>query len=50
MPTVTDNLQEMADEIKEILQTLLLNHSSLYKWNTDGGGVVFISVRGDYAY
>jgi hypothetical protein len=50
MLTVTDNLQEMADEIKELLQTLLLDHSSLYKWNIDDGGIRVFSVSGDYAY
>jgi hypothetical protein len=50
MQTVTNNLQEMADEIKETLQTLLLNHSSLYKWNIDDEGIRVFSVSGDYAY
>jgi hypothetical protein len=50
MKTVTDNLQETADEINGILQTLLLNHSSLYQRNDHNGPVVFISSHGDYAY
>ena len=50
MKTVTDNLQETADEINGMLQTLLLNHSSLYQWNDHNGLVVFISAHGDYAY
>jgi len=50
MRTVTDNLQEMASGIRGLLENLLLNHSSMYRWNKPGGPVVIISVRGDYAY
>jgi hypothetical protein len=50
MKTVTDNLQDMADEIGGMLETLLLNHSSLYQWNDHSGPMVFISADGDYAY
>jgi PIN domain len=50
MKTVTDNLQEMADEISEMLRTLLLEHSSIYEWNTDDGPVVIIDAYGNYSY
>jgi hypothetical protein len=50
MRTVTDNLKEMADEIQNLLEDLLLNHSSIYMWNTPGGSVAVISVYGNYAY
>ena len=50
MRTVTDNLQGMADAIQSMLQDLLLNHSSLYRWNDHSGHIVFISLHGDYAY
>jgi hypothetical protein len=33
-----------------MLQTLLLNHSSIYQWDDDNGPVVFISAYGNYAY
>lgn len=35
MNTVSDNLREMASEIKNTLQTLLVEHSSIHKWNYD---------------
>lgn len=50
MRTVTDNLQETVYEIDKMLHTLLLNYSSLYKWNNDNEPFVFISTHGDYAY
>jgi len=50
MKTVIDNLQDMANKIDEMLQTLLLKHSSIYKWNLHNGCVVVISTQGDYAY
>jgi hypothetical protein len=48
MKTVIDNIQEMADEINRRLEDFLLNHSSLYLWNTPNSGV--ISAHGDYAF
>lgn len=50
MRTVTDNLQDMAHGIQRLLEDLLLNHSSIYMWNTPGGSVVVISTDGNYAY
>ena len=50
MRTVTDNLQEMVEGIQKLLDDLLLNHSSIYKWNKPGGPIGIISVHGDYAY
>lgn len=50
MRTVVDNLQEMADELGNLLEALLLNHSAIYRWNEPGSPVVSITVYGDYAY
>jgi hypothetical protein len=50
MRTVVENLKEMADEIQNLLESLLLNHSSIYLWNKPGGSVAVISVRGNYGY
>ena len=50
MRTVTDNLQEVAKGIQELLENLLLNHSSIYEWNRPGGPIVVISAHGNYAY
>ena len=50
MRTVTNNLREIASEIQNLLQNLLLNHSSIYMWNTPGGSVAVISVQGNYTY
>ncbi len=49
MRTVTDNLQEMAEGIQKLLEDLLLNHSSMYMWNTPGSSLVVMD-RSDYAY
>jgi len=50
MRTMTDNLGEMAGEIQNLLQNLLLNHSSVYMWNTPDSSVKVLSLVGDYAY
>ena len=50
MKTVIDNLQEMANELNEMLENLLLNYSSIYLWNQPGGSVAIISMSGNYAY
>lgn len=50
MQTVTGNLEQMAAEIRDLLEKLLLNHSSIYLWNTPGGPVLFISADGNYSY
>jgi hypothetical protein len=50
MRTVTDNLEEMAEGIQKLLDDLLLNHSSIYKWNKPGGPIEIIPAHGDYAY
>ncbi len=50
MRTVTDNLKEMADEIQNLLEDLLQNHSSIYMWNMPGGSLAVFSVDGNYAY
>jgi len=48
MQTVNDNLKEMANEIENLLLNLLLNHSSIYRWNKPGSRI--ISTAGDYEY
>ena len=50
MKTVTDNLKCIADDIQNLLEDLLLKHSSIYLWNTPGGSVVFVSASGNYSY
>lgn len=50
MQTVADNIKEMANRIKELLEYLLLNHSSIYKWNKPNGYVTSISIDGNYAF
>lgn len=50
MRTVSNNLREMTDEIKNLLENLLLNHSSIYMWNTPNESVTVISAQGNYAY
>ncbi|MCK4543561.1 MAG: hypothetical protein KAU17_15125 [Spirochaetales bacterium] len=50
MQTVTENLKCIADDIQNLLEDLLLKHSSIYLWNTPGGAVVFVSTYGNYAY
>ncbi len=47
MQTVTENLIEMANEIQNLLEDLLLNHSSIYMWNSPDS--IVISPR-NYAY
>lgn len=48
MLTVTDNFQEMMREIKNLLENLFMNHSTIYRLIQPGDGV--ISVYGNYAY
>src|SRR4030042_379763 len=48
MQTVTDNLREMASEIQNLLQNLLLNHSSIYRWNPPDSRLI-VAGR-DYEY
>lgn len=51
MQTVTDNLKEMANKIKEYLEDLLLNHSSMYKWMNDSGpSIIILDPYGDYSF
>ncbi|MDA3895376.1 MAG: PIN domain-containing protein [Desulfobacteraceae bacterium] len=50
MRNVVDNLKEMAGEIQNLLNDLLHRHSSIYLWNTPGGGLTVISAAGNYAY
>lgn len=50
VPTVAANMEKRAKEISELLETLLLKHSSIYHWNMPDDQVIFISLEGDYAY
>jgi ATP:corrinoid adenosyltransferase len=52
MKTVIDNLEEMVHEINAMLESLLLNHSSIYQWNQNrpDDSVVIISAKGNFAY
>lgn len=50
MEAILDNLKEMVNEIQNLLEDLLLNHSSIYRWNEPGGAVIVLSTSGDYAY
>lgn len=49
MTTITENLEIKVGELKLLLKDLLLDHSSIYKWNRPRGGVVFITIA-NYAY
>lgn len=49
MKSLFDNLQDMANEILEMLENLLLNHSALYPRNDKTGHVVLITPY-PYAY
>jgi hypothetical protein len=40
MQTVTENLKQMAEQIRTDLQELLLNHSKIYMWNEPGSMVI----------
>ena len=48
MITVSDNIQDLANDIGVQLENLLLNHSTIYLSNLPGSG--FICVSGDYAF
>ena len=50
METVIANLTKIAGDIQALLEDLLLNHSSIYLWNTPNDSLVVISVSGNYAY
>jgi hypothetical protein len=49
MRSITDNLRETAGEIENLIRGLLLDHTSIYRWNTPGGELRFITGT-DYAY
>jgi hypothetical protein len=48
MRTVSENLKEMAESIKAILEELLIEHSSIRKWNHADSGIINFS--GDYSW
>ncbi len=52
MQTIIDNLKNLSDEIHQLLQELLLKHSSIYLWNKHHhhSAVVVISLAGNYAF
>lgn len=50
MRTVADELQETADQLTEMLWTLLLEHSSLVQREPQRGSLVFLNSQGDYCY
>jgi hypothetical protein len=50
MNTVIDNLKEMSNEIQSNLGNLLINHSSIYRWNITNSTISVLSPSGDYAF
>jgi hypothetical protein len=48
MKTVSENLKEMAEDIKATLEELLIEHSSIRKWNHADSGIINFS--GDYSW
>jgi hypothetical protein len=40
----------MVNSINLLIRDLLLNHSSIYYWNTPSRGLSVVSVGGDYGY
>jgi hypothetical protein len=51
LKTVIDNMEEFSSQIEGLLRVLLLEHSTIYRWNDDrDSSVVFISIRGDYGF
>jgi hypothetical protein len=50
MRTVTENLKELAENIKSLLIELIQNHSEIYRWNTPSYNDSVVFVGGDYAW
>jgi hypothetical protein len=51
LKSVIDNMEEFSSEIEGLLGELILEHSTIYRWNDDRyNSVVIISVHGDYGY
>lgn len=48
MITVVDNITSSNNELKQLMETLLLEHSSIYLWNSPGSGL--LTASGNYAY
>lgn len=48
MQTVHDLILELAEQIRGMLTDLILNHSSLKRWNYPGSGI--LSVTGNYSW
>ena len=48
--TTLDNLEDIAENISDLMEHLLLNYSSLYFWNTTLEFVFIISPDGNYAF
>jgi hypothetical protein len=45
MATVVENLEKMKAELQQLLEELVVNHSSIYRWNDPSSG--FLNVSGD---
>lgn len=43
--SVIKNLEEMKTELQQLLEELVVNHSSIYRWNNPSSG--FLNVSGD---